>query len=164
MCLAEVDKTNHIVKAGYISRNTYRDKFQFDAKIGIKERQMILDLLESVLKRLNNNVLNYKINKRGSNITLEMELNKSIIKFNFDTINSIVSKNKDRKINKKAFLPFDKDMDKFNSIYVSVETTNINEDTYKVVDKVLEKIMEGMNKVEDLYYFKSMIISNPLTI
>ena len=163
-CLAEVDKIHQIVKTGYISKNNYRDKFQFDQKVGVKERQRILDMLELVLRRLDHNVLNYKINKRGSNITLEMELNKRVMKINFDTINSIVSKNKDRKINKKQFLPFDKDMDKYNSIYVSVETDSIDEDTYIKIDRILEKIMERLNSVEDSFYFKSMVITNPLVV
>ena len=121
-------------------------------------------MLELVLRRLDHNVLNYKINKRGSNITLEMELSNKSIKVNFDTINSIVSKNKDRKINKKQFLPFDKDMDKYNSIYVSVETDSIDEDTYIKIDRILEKIMERLNSVEDSFYFKSMVITNPLVV
>ena len=108
MCVAEIDKTTQIIRSGYISKVCYKDKLQLDKIIGVKQRQQILDLIESILNKLEYDVIDSKkIMKRGNNLTLEMELIKSRIKLklNFDTINSVVSINKDRKINGKSYLP-----------------------------------------------------------
>lgn len=155
-----------IIKTGYISRNHYTDRFQFNSEIGVKERQMILEMLETSLKELSYNdyVLSHQIVKRGNNLTLEIRMINQVLRLNFDTINSIVTRNKDRKINQKSFLPYDKGMDKYNSIYVSVEANNVNDDTYDTADEILSQIMGNMNLLEDLYYFKSMIIKDPIVV
>ena len=105
--------------------------------------------------------LNDEVTERGNNLTYRVILDTQEITINFDTINSIVSQNKDRKINGKSYYPFDKNMDKYNSIYVSVITDNINDVSYDFADKVLSNIVSALNKDEDLYEYKSLIC-NPI--
>ena len=143
------------IKMGYIYNKEYVGSFQYDPIEGKQQRKEMLDRLESsILSGLKDT--RYKLLKRGNNITVVFNIGNQIIVINFDTINSIVNKNKDRMICGKSYFPFDRSMDKYNSIYVSVEATNSTEDTSIFVDAILKLILTCMNKIESIYQFKTM--------
>ena len=149
-----------IIKTGYLFDKRYQSEFQFDQEKGLEERKIFVEKIEKALKD-QSGYLNDEVTERGNNLTYRVILDTQEITINFDTINSIVSQNKDRKINGKSYYPFDKNMDKYNSIYVSVITDNINDVSYDFADKVLSNIVSALNKDEDLYEYKSLIC-NPI--
>ena len=154
-----------IIKTGYIFNRNYQKQFQFDTEIGVKERQSLLQNIEGALSTIDYSsmgVLHHELYKRGNNITLDLELLDMNIKFNFDTISSIVTQNKDRKINMLDYYPYDKSMDKYNSVYVSVITNSVTEESYRITDYILQNVMTTINIYRNEYLFKSMIMYNPL--
>lgn len=160
-----IKQETKVIKTGYISKVSYRNKFQMNSEIGIKEREAILDLIESIISDIDvigDSIIHHEYSLRGNNLTLEVMCIDQILRFNFDTISSIVSQNKDRKINREAYLPFDKDMDKYNSIYVSIQCSNITETSYDIAERLLYLIVKKMNSDSNQFYFKSMNLNNPI--
>ena len=159
----EVDKimAPKIIKCGYLFDKNYQLELQLDVEVGMIERKILIKTVEEalfrVLKEYNGSVI-----ERGNNLTLQLILDDQELLINVDTVNSLVTQNKDRKINNKSYLPFDKNMDKFNSVYVSVATDNITDDSYEIADTVLAKIVSLINEPEDKFIYKSLVVKSPI--
>lgn len=155
--------TKQMIKAGYVYKNEYTGRYQFNAEIGVKERQSIIGEIEKSLNLIYlEEALHTDILRRGNNLTYEIELLDQTLCVNFDTINSIVTQNKDRKIMSLPFYPYDKTMDKYNSIYVSLVTNHRTDDTVDLFEQVLGRVMTDLNLYEFKYGYKSLPIGAPI--
>lgn len=152
-----------LIRAGYIVMNEYDVNHEYNQEAGLKIRENIfLDLDEALSKMYSNGKLSYepagvpmiKFESLGFKFTIY-----------FDTISRIVNKNQQRKINKLPFYPFDKSMDKYGTIFVSVFCQRVdksanNNDKYRIADELIGDIIKEMNNGNDsdLYHFNMSLI------
>ena len=155
----KTSRSTQIIKIGYIYKKEYQGNFQYNSEIGLKEREDLINIVKNTIERLSydsDNIKLHDIKLRGNNFTLIVVLEDQTMYFNFDTINSIVSQNKDRKINQEAYLPFDKSMDKYNSLYVSVESDNVTTKSFDIAEQLISNVMSNIS--QDIFYFKSLLL------
>ena len=88
-----------IIKTGYVYDDKYNGTFQYDQTIGILEREKLINNIKEALEKMGD----FEIIPRGNNLTVIVTNDDQTIELtvNFDTINYIVTQNKDRKINGK---------------------------------------------------------------
>lgn len=159
-------KTNmkhQIVKVGYIFNKKYQYNFQYNTEIGLKERRSLMEKLENCfadVQQKDTDILHVEKVNRGNNLSLLLQFPDQNIQIDFDTINSIVGRNKDRKISGKQFYPYDKSMDKYNSVYVVAYSNNVTEDTHEIVNRILARLLSEMNLYDNKFEYKSMNYSN----
>lgn len=125
----------HLYRCAYLVREGYDVQKQMNQSIGFDERNRLFDELVQAVQK-------YKPEHRGRNITIN--LNGCVI--NLDTINTIVTKNQDRKISGLPFYPFERNIDKYNSCYISAFTNGEADEKLKadgVINELLEAIGPG---------------------
>ncbi len=151
-------KAGYIVYKNYDNGNKIVDKFE-----GVKIRSMIVDnirdLLPELSKKYNGNGIPFTAsityNSNETSIYIGDATNHFSYKIKFDTINFIVNKNHIRKENSLPFYPFDKNMDKYGTIYVSVYAKKnfkvVNDpDKYTLPDSVIRDLVYNLG--EDYHY------------
>lgn len=161
---------NTLIKCGYIVYKQYDNKKVSDKYEGDKIRTMIIDNIRQLLPEISE-----KYNKPGTLIpaTLKYNANESILHLGddndhfsymikFNTVNFIVNKNHIRKDNDLAFYPFDKSMDKYGTIYVSVFAKKnfkvVNDpDKYTLPDTAIKDLVFSLGRD---YHFTSLPIKN----
>lgn len=152
-----------LIKAGYIVYKNYDDGNKIIDKFeGVNIREMILDNIRKILlilsEKYNANNISFAYESKNSNESIVTIGNDKdhfsyIIKFN--TVNFIVNKNHIRKENSLPFYPFDKNMDKYGTIYVSVYAKKnfkvVNDpDKYTLPDSIIRDLVYNLG--EDFHY------------
>lgn len=168
-----------LVKTGYIIYKNYDEIRCIDSNEGVSIRSKVIgdikDCLITLYKKYNRenpnceieNILVDKFNRSMSIKGIDKDYSFIV---NIDSIVNIVNKNKRRKDNSLPFYPFNKDMDKFGTMYISIfakRETNIN----RVDDKLIyHKKYEVANKfIKDFidimgvdYHFSSLKINQKI--
>lgn len=113
---------NNLIRSGYIVMNNYDIINIEDRKEGIKLRDNNIDLIFDALKEYNSNNDNKVIIKQETIDSITMILIKDGVRFSIyiNTINAIVGKNQKRKNISLPYYPFQKGMDKYGCLYISV--------------------------------------------
>lgn len=157
-----------LIKAGYIVYMNYDTENILDREVGIEVRDdihsRVVDSITNVL--LNDLNVSYDTDNNSNDSTL------IFIKDNYqytvvvDTINSIVSKNQERRDNSLPFYPFTKDMDKYGAMYISIfakKIAKIENDVantkYKTADELIKNIIL---KVGPEYHYVNQRITKRL--
>lgn len=161
-----------LIRAGYIVMDDYDVENIEDKDFGAKLRQIFLTKTKNICNKLYGSfdikeikVTNFKgikvvFNKDGYQYTIY-----------FDTINSIVNKNQQRKIDNLPFYPFLKGMDKYGTLYVSVFCKKISSDEeiytldkYNNGEKFITEFIRFINfEEENNYKFKKIIVKKKIT-
>lgn len=136
---------NTLIKCGYIVYKDYDTKHIIDKNEGLSVRDSILTSVSKIV----NTIEDCEVTTDDENqimISIGDESDHYSYTIRFTTVNFIVNKNHIRKDNDLCFYPFDKNMDKFGTIYVSVfaqkNFKKFNEpDKYSVPDNIIRKII-----------------------
>ena len=103
-----------LVSAGYLVAENYDSVRILDKQLGSKTRTKIMN---DIAKCFENN---YILSKSSSKITVLGESKCFSYTINFSTSSDIVYRNELRKENNIAVYPFNKNMDKYGTIYISI--------------------------------------------
>ena len=158
---------NILTKAGYIVYKNYDDEYIYDRNQGIKTRDYILKEISKSLYDIANNYQDIigKMDENESsenNIVIGDKYAPYKVSIVTDTVSSIVTKNQLRKDNSLPFYPFNKTMDKYGTIYISIftqknrrmsdEEKNIK---YQISDSIIKDLI---NNLGVLYHFIPQMI------
>ncbi len=123
-----------LIKAGYIVFKNYDQENILDREEGVAT-------LKDVMELANDKIVDtiYVMDDQWSNIEIDDKYHEYSFEHNghtyfikLNTITSIVTKNQLRKDNSLPFYPFDKKMDKFGTVYISIfAQKNENQDVNK---------------------------------
>lgn len=142
---------NMLVKSGYIVYKDYDEKNIMDRNEGLATRDFVMtsvrDTIDDMLRDYNIN--NDDITRYEYPVANEFCMGDKFYQYYIvlDTVNSIVNKNQLRKDNSLAFYPFDKRMDKFGTIYVSIFVERVAEDLSEMQEN---KFTRCDNIIKDL--------------
>ncbi len=154
---------NSMIRAGYLVYKDY-DTCHITDKVegNIIHENLIEEISQAIIKYDIGNVNSYVENSiQGSSESYYIE--QDGYEFNitlYDNIN-IVKINEERKINGLQFYPFDKNMDNFGTIYISIYCRKIGETSVKntvIADNILKNIIDNTENIK----FVSMDIKQPL--
>lgn len=165
-----------LIKSGYIVYDDYDEISNHinDTAKGTKLRAMIKDIINLSLRDKvyddSFEANKTKISCSGNEISYMFETEYFSYTVYLNTVNAIVNKNQQRKINNLPFYPFDKKMDKYGTYYVSVFCKKKTEDKldaesanskYKIANDFIAKLMDVMNsKVDDSHSFHFVSLFN----
>lgn len=168
---------NSLIRTGYIVYHDYDEKMITDKQFGTKLRSKILnEAFEAAKAMYYDEDENYPIEKLDVEKTNFSSTQVTFVFGNYkyiatiESLNSIVTKNKQRKFDKLPFYPYVKDMDKFGTVYLSIfcEKIEDKEDTpekYRNAEKFIEKLLENLNKLHEkgtTYKFKHVEVKRKL--
>ena len=154
---------NTLVKAGYIIYRDYDTNKEFDKSKGIELRNTLIgriyeQLYEMLTKEFDEDYISRIPCKE---IAVRTDLFEYTI--NIDTINGIVAKNQQRKENSLPFFPFEKDMDKYGTAYITIYAQKIHKLTQEQGDakfKYANSIISDLiNELGFEFRFHNMSIS-----
>lgn len=156
---------NNLVKAGYIVYKTYDQNHIIDQGEGVKIREKIMNDVRDAFKEYSNKHTESSIminTNLGNALETEMIINNNdcSITVNADIISGIVIKNKRRKDNSLPFYAFDKSIDKYGSVYMSifVKKNTKNADDIPPIVKANEINKEILDLLGMDYHFNSQIV------
>ena len=152
---------NKLVKAGYIVYRNYDSEKILDKDEGTKiHRHLLHDIHQYLLKEYIGEII-YSADKYINEYYLEKAGYKFTIKL-YSNID-IVKKNQERKINGLQFYPFDKKMDNYGTIYITIHAVKIvDEDIDTKANNIADSILENIIKNTTETKYVSMDIINPL--
>lgn len=152
---------NILVKAGYVIFDNYDEKHCWDKVAGDSLRSGLLNAVynafnsKSVLENWTTYLDRYDI------ITYDDNFKYTI---NIDTVTGIVAKNHKRKENSLPFFPFEKSMDKYGTVYVSIYAQKMRKipqeagnDKYRFAEDTINKLVKKLGS--DLHKFYPMPIT-----
>jgi len=146
---------------GYLVKDDYDTKRVTDKDLGILIRSNIhADIMSSFdTKSI--------IYSSSSRITLKGESNCYMYTINFSTTSDIVHRNEQRKENNLPVYPFDKNMDKYGTWYVSIfgekkldaiDTKNIKESDIKTIIKMIIDNLYANSQSHGCYTYRPLVI------
>lgn len=109
---------NELIKAGYVVYDNYDKERIEDRNFGSKINKEIKDKIKSIITSQFDNVRVEQQAFKSMVFTIESEEVKTTIVV--DTVQNIIEKNQNRKDNSLVFYPFDKNMDRYGTVYVSI--------------------------------------------
>lgn len=156
-----------LIKAGYVIYKNYDKENIFNKEEGINVRSDIMDDLKRSIKYLyTNRIIDECEQLKNTEFvfhTIDGNYQYTII---IDTVNSIVSKNQERKDNSLPFYPFLKSMDKYGTVYISIFAKKIskvdNEESnikFKKADDIVKEIIKNLGSD---YHFSGQKIKRRL--
>ena len=161
---------NTMIKSGYIVFKEYDCKKINNKNTGDTIRDKIIDNIRALLPEISEKYnkpntcieSTIKYNGNESILTIGDEDDHFIYMIKFNTVNFIVNKNHIRKDNDLPFYPFDKSMDKYGTIYVSVFAQKnkkvVNDpDKCTLPDAAIKELVFRLGKD---YHFTSLPIKN----
>lgn len=164
---------NLLIRAGYIVKNKFDISTNFinERSIGIEYRNILFNYIKSEMREfMKEREFSYDINyKENQSIEVIFLDSDSDNKFTIiiETINSVVNKNQQRKLNELPFYPFLKSMDKYCTMYMSIfakkisSITNSDKAKYESAEKFIIDFINRLNKNatdNDQYRFERTII------
>jgi len=148
---------NSMIRAGYFVYKNYDEQKIIDRDEGNKIHDNILSIIRYGIEKAFPEIMTkydsdiYELDEDGYRFTIGIYSNIDIVK-----------KNQERKINGLQFYPFDKRMDNYGTLYITIycqrlEENNKNKNTV-IADYILKNIIENTNDIK----FVIMDINNPL--
>lgn len=161
-----------LIRTGYLIMDNYDMEHVISKPHGIELRSEFLDDVKLSISNIFMKDEKFPISfidfKENKNQQLVVTFKKDIFEFKLviDTINNIVAKNQQRKINNLAFYPFEKNMDKYGTLFVTVfakveDEYEINDDKeeilkekYNIAESVLKHLIESLNNINTEHEFR----------
>lgn len=141
-----------LIKAGYIVYKDYNISRIEDKEEGLSVRAKV----DADVNKAIDKVLIEKVRTADNGYSFTI---KSF------TVNQIVNMNQARKDNNLPYYPFEKDMDKFGTMYLAIyakkiDDSNTNDDTkFKFADSLISSIVEQLGPE---YHYESLLIKKRL--
>lgn len=154
---------NTLIKAGYMVYKDYDTVNEFDKSKGVELRTSLIEKVYATLLDMLSQDFDpeYMHKIPCKEIGIRTDLFEYTV--NIDTINGIVAKNQVRKENSLPFFPFEKDMDKYGTVYVSVyaqKICKITQDQGDTKFKFAETLVRDLtNTLGDDFKFHNMPIT-----
>lgn len=156
---------NTLIKAGYIVYDKY-DEINIDPiekEYGLALREKVIQDIRTVLQHQETEDLGYKYNdidynhsKTTLTIKADDDYTYTII---IDTVNNIVNRNQSRKENSLTYYPFNKDMDRYGTMYLAIfcqKNHHIENNTpkkkYIISDKFIVNLISELNNITNYHY------------
>lgn len=158
----DVGQNERLTTCGYLIKGEYNHLRINDQDQGIKDRTALLQRIEDALSVLQTiwGDPNISVERKNNVISLKFSENESSYSFYFDTVSSIVTYNQERKMERLPFYPFDKGVDKYESIYLSVFADS-DLDMFYVYRKIMDTVNQLIqilnsqeSKDEDLWFME----------
>lgn len=155
------DYQDWMIRCGYIVLDDYDIKKITDKNEGIKIRNELTSKIKEISSlydfwRIEFNSDSFDVSYPGMSQT-KIQFQKEGYEFSvyFNTINNIVSKNQQRRMNGLPFFPFNKNMDKYGTIYISIFCRKISDidfnfRRYNIADDFIRKFIK---KLTDEYSY-----------
>ena len=167
---------NQLVMAGYIVKNNYDSENISDKEAGESIREILkYDIKEAFTKTDLGDAICYDLEEINSTPSTIGVFEKYGFKFivNINTVSGIVTKNKNRKLNNLSFYPFNKEMDKYGTMYLTIfaqKVSNIydnetvsNKTKYDISDSLVKDLIVNLSKESnDKYHFVQMNLKRKL--
>ena len=155
-----------LIRAGYIILNNYDVENIENKESGYQTRIQFMETVKDTVKKLlTENNIQYKITCMNQYIKFVFEISGYQFTISVDSVNSIVNKNMQRKVNNLPFYPFIKTMDKFGTLYLSIFCKRINDNIpddfnrYNQAEKIIIQLLEELNNQDNNdYHFERIII------
>ena len=135
-----------LVKCGYIVYKNYDNERISDNSRGVLIRDSLINKIRRAIASLS---YENEVKVSGNETLMEMKTNDYQFKFRFDTVSSIVTKNYRRKDNNLTYYPFDKTMDKYGTIYVSIFAKKIKNgcaenDKFNIPSEIIKDLVKEL--------------------
>lgn len=146
---------NILIKAGYIVYRQYDIDRIEDFKLGNEIRSNLIDAVRASIMKVCNNCT---IKSIGNETMIEISENGYAYIIRLDTISNIVNKNYKRKDNSLTYYPFEKSMDKYGTIYMSIfaqKLYNNDNDKYETANNIIRDLIKELG-IE--YHYTSVSI------
>lgn len=158
-----------LTSAGYIVYANFDTEQETNKDAGFAAREAIYSDILSCLNKIRDEEENLDMEfTRHAGKNIEFAFRKGGFDFTvyIDTVNNIVTKNQERKLNGLAFYPFDKSVDKYNAYYVSIFAKRIDEhsnngEKYNLADAFIADLIQHLNESDNMpldYHYKSLNI------
>lgn len=136
---------NTLVKCGYIVFKNYDTERIEDVNTGNLVRDSLINKIRRALISLDyDNTIETSVNET----LMRINTNNYSFMFRFDTVSNIVTKNYKRKDNSLKYYPFDKSMDKYGTIYVSIFAEKLvdgsDNDRFKIPSEVIKDLVKEL--------------------
>lgn len=147
-----------LIRCGYLVMDNYDKINQFNKETGKVIRAQYLSQVNNAISYLN------ETKYGGTNYIEKNSIKNTFQKYGYtitvyiDSVNNLVTKNQQRKANMLAYYPFDKNMDKYGTLYVSIfakkELEVKDKEKYKAADGFIEDIVEQLYKTQSDHNYK----------
>ena len=156
-----------LIKSGYIVYKDYDKQYETNYDVAKEIQSSNIEKITDIFKSIEDH---YKCEGYECELSFDEDNiasfritdNKYNYKIVLNTVNQIVSKNIKRKDNSLSFYPFDKSMDKFCTIYISIfaeKLIDTNHNKYSIPDEIIKKLMISIGA--DFHYI-SLPIKNQI--
>lgn len=162
--LIDDDYQDLLIRSGYIVIDDYDKKFEMDREKGIELRK---NIIEKIKGKCNNDPIDYDVPldiNHGINET-KIEFEKGGFRYTvyINTINNIVTKNQTRKMNQLPFYPFDKNMDKYGTLYLSMfcqklEPVDSPNSRFEIAEDFISKLIKSLSEIDNQVHYVPLMI------
>lgn len=141
---------NVLVKAGYIVFANYDQTNEYNKEIGEKLRRNLIEQCREAVDKMAKECLNefkYDIVCSNNQTSLIIETERFIHTAYIDTVSNLVTKNHWRMDNGLPYYPFDKNMDKYGTLYLSIfaqKKYGSDESKYQMANNVVSHLISKM--------------------
>ena len=135
-----------LVKCGYIVYKNFDNERVNDNSEGILIRDSLVNKIRRAVASLN---YDKEIETLANETLMTIKTESYSFKFRFDTVGNIVTKNYRRKDNSLTYYPFDKSMDKYGTIYVSIFAEKLkcgctDNDKFNVPSEIIKDLVKEL--------------------
>lgn len=139
---------NSLIRAGYVVLDNYDHEFITNPEEGYKVHDDLISILKKSLE-------GYKvIDDTPSRISFEIEKENFIFTICISSVNEIVRRNQERKINNQQYFPFNKSMDKYGTVYIGIYAYQTDEppknssEKFNIADEILQVIINDNERIK----------------
>ncbi len=135
-----------LVKCGYIVFKNFDNERINDNSTGTLIRDSLVNKIRRAIASLNYNA---EVETTANETLMTIKTDNYGFKFRFDTVGNIVTKNYRRKDNNLTYYPFDKSMDKYGTIYVSIFAEKLkydsnDNDKFNIPSEVIKDLLKEL--------------------
>lgn len=148
---------NTLVKAGYIVYKNFDQEYIEDYNEGIDIRKDVVYDIREILDKMG-----YNHQNNGLETECVLISNGFEYRIKFETVGSIVLKNNKRRDNNLIYYPFDKSMDKYGTMYISIFAEKLDgkeKNKYEFPNSFIQRLISDLGME---YHFVSMPIKGRL--
>lgn len=155
-----------LIRAGYLVLNEYSTENIFDKERGLEVRKELFSYVDKIIFENYAYREGYELTtKDNQEIRLVCEKDGYRFTVSIDTINNIVTKNQKRKLNMLPFYPFNKGMDKYGTLYISIFAKKLDPEAeeknkYKMAEDFMVTFINLLNKnsIHDYYRIERVLL------
>lgn len=148
-----------LIKAGYLVYKDFDVEKEYNKEVGLDLRNHLLSEIKNAINSIVDDNFDHVTSFSDTKIRIQDDSFDYIVAI--DTVNGIVSKNQKRKDNSLPFYPFNKDMDKYGTIYLSIfakKTKKLSQEEGNIKFKMADHIVaEFVRNLDDFHFINQPI-------